>query len=191
MVTRTLPYNLPRLSTTDTNVLPQISCYRRTGGNVHRLRKYKNFLYIVFPDDCVAVSTVPFIRSHRFHTLNDRNGSRKPLLDHRNQDFRSYQIPNYTSKRGMSMLVFRFLRGALKIRYLILGGAVGGGYTLQKVSNCKAYTRNAVLASHGYFSFAGVSRMGRRATRFLLDGQIRTKKRRLGYSSCFVTIDTG
>lgn len=34
--------------------------------------------------------------------------------------------------RGYAMIVARILRGALKIRYLVLGGAVGGGVTLQK-----------------------------------------------------------
>ncbi|XP_050454581.1 dynamin-like 120 kDa protein, mitochondrial isoform X3 [Cataglyphis hispanica] len=34
--------------------------------------------------------------------------------------------------RGYAMVVARILRGALKIRYLLLGGAVGGGVTLQK-----------------------------------------------------------
>ncbi|KAH0944504.1 hypothetical protein HN011_001053 [Eciton burchellii] len=34
--------------------------------------------------------------------------------------------------REYTMLVVRVLRGALKIRYLLLGGAVGGGLTLQK-----------------------------------------------------------
>ncbi|XP_011633959.1 dynamin-like 120 kDa protein, mitochondrial isoform X6 [Pogonomyrmex barbatus] len=34
--------------------------------------------------------------------------------------------------RGYVMIVTRILRGALKIRYLLLGGAVGGGVTLQK-----------------------------------------------------------
>jgi hypothetical protein len=37
--------------------------------------------------------------------------------------------------RGYAMVVARILRGALKIRYLILGGALGGGMTLQKVIN--------------------------------------------------------
>lgn len=36
--------------------------------------------------------------------------------------------------RGYAMMVTRILRGALKIRYLLLGGAVGGGVTLQKVN---------------------------------------------------------
>lgn len=35
--------------------------------------------------------------------------------------------------RGYAMVVARILRGALKIRYLILGGALSGGITLQKV----------------------------------------------------------
>jgi len=36
-------------------------------------------------------------------------------------------------RREYTMLVVKVLRGALKIRYLLLGGAVGGGLTLQKV----------------------------------------------------------
>ena len=31
------------------------------------------------------------------------------------------------------MIVVSVLRGVLKIRYLVLGGALGGGITLQKV----------------------------------------------------------
>lgn len=34
-------------------------------------------------------------------------------------------------RRGFGMFVARFLKGALKLRYLVLGGAVGGGMTLQ------------------------------------------------------------
>jgi optic atrophy protein 1 len=37
--------------------------------------------------------------------------------------------------RGYAMVVARILRGVLKIRYVILGGALGGGVTLQKVTN--------------------------------------------------------
>ncbi|XP_044726773.1 dynamin-like 120 kDa protein, mitochondrial isoform X2 [Chrysoperla carnea] len=37
-----------------------------------------------------------------------------------------------SSPRGYVMFVGRILRGALKLRYLLLGGAVGGGVTLQK-----------------------------------------------------------
>ncbi|CAK1549158.1 unnamed protein product [Leptosia nina] len=40
----------------------------------------------------------------------------------------SYQIP----RRKYGMLIARAVRGVLKIRYLLLGGAVGGGMTLNK-----------------------------------------------------------
>lgn len=36
--------------------------------------------------------------------------------------------------RGYAMVIAKILRGALKIRYLLLGSAVGGGVTLQRVN---------------------------------------------------------
>lgn len=43
--------------------------------------------------------------------------------------------PQYgQSSRGYAMFVARLIKGALKVRYLLLGGALGGGYSLQKVS---------------------------------------------------------
>lgn len=36
-------------------------------------------------------------------------------------------------RRGYGMFVVRAIRGILKIRYILLGSAVGGGVTLQKV----------------------------------------------------------
>lgn len=39
----------------------------------------------------------------------------------------------HLQKREYGMFVVRALRGILKIRYILLGGAVGGGVTLQKV----------------------------------------------------------
>lgn len=38
-------------------------------------------------------------------------------------------------RRNYGMLVGRVIRGALKLRYLLLGGAVGGTVTLNKVNN--------------------------------------------------------
>lgn len=49
----------------------------------------------------------------------------RPLLRNR-QNLRAHQ-------RNYGMFVVRALRGVLKIRYLLLGGAVGGTVTLQKV----------------------------------------------------------
>lgn len=48
--------------------------------------------------------------------------------------------------RGYAMVITRILRGALKIRYILLGGAVGGGVTLQKV--------NVILLRLYYFNYA-------------------------------------
>jgi len=44
-----------------------------------------------------------------------------------------FQNPTSIQSRNVGMFVGRILRSALKIRYLLLGGAVGGGVTLQKV----------------------------------------------------------
>ncbi|KAH8308759.1 hypothetical protein KR059_001318, partial [Drosophila kikkawai] len=43
---------------------------------------------------------------------------------------RGWQMP--PPSRGYGMLVVRILRGALKLRYLVLGGAIGGGVSLSK-----------------------------------------------------------
>jgi hypothetical protein len=37
--------------------------------------------------------------------------------------------------RSYGMLIGRVLRGALKLRYILLGGAVGGTVTMNKVKN--------------------------------------------------------
>lgn len=47
-------------------------------------------------------------------------------------------------RRGYGMIIARILRGALKIRYIVLGGAVGGGLTLQNVSY-KLYITNCEI----------------------------------------------
>lgn len=43
--------------------------------------------------------------------------------------------------RGYAMVVARILRGALKLRYLLIGGTVGGGVTLQKVYTIRNYCK--------------------------------------------------
>lgn len=47
-----------------------------------------------------------------------------------------HPAPVRMQQRQYGMLVARAIRGVLKIRYLVLGGAVGGGMTLNKVSLC-------------------------------------------------------
>lgn len=51
-------------------------------------------------------------------------------LRYRQQLFENNQ---FTGRRSYAMLVGRILRGALKIRYLVLGGAVGGTVTMNRV----------------------------------------------------------
>ncbi|XP_063224654.1 dynamin-like 120 kDa protein, mitochondrial isoform X3 [Bacillus rossius redtenbacheri] len=57
------------------------------------------------------------------------SGARPRLLL---QDLRPLTPLGAAPRRGVAMLVARLLRGVLKIRYLVLGGALGGGVTLQR-----------------------------------------------------------
>lgn len=58
----------------------------------------------------------------------------RPLLA--SPHLRYFGNPN----RTYAMFIGRILRGALKVRYLLLGGAVGGGVTLQKVTNIQSFS---------------------------------------------------
>jgi hypothetical protein len=49
-------------------------------------------------------------------------------------DSRARGIP-LTQQRGIAIFVARVLRSALKIRYLVLGGAAAGGVSLHQVRN--------------------------------------------------------
>lgn len=53
------------------------------------------------------------------------------------QLFKYHRIPSYSHPihRGYAMIVAKVLKGVLKIRYLVLGGALGGGVTLNKKYN--------------------------------------------------------
>jgi len=51
--------------------------------------------------------------------------------------------------RGYVMVITKILRGALKVRYLLLGGAVGGGVTLQKV-NVMGFASSLIPFLHFY-----------------------------------------
>lgn len=46
-----------------------------------------------------------------------------------------FQNPSAYQTRNVGMLVARILKGALKIRYLLIGGAVTGGISFQRVSS--------------------------------------------------------
>ncbi|KAK9501129.1 hypothetical protein O3M35_002231 [Rhynocoris fuscipes] len=61
---------------------------------------------------------------HYHHWANANAMNRRLLLnvDHR--------LTNSIKSRNIGTLVYRFLKGALKLRYLVLGGAVGGGMSL-------------------------------------------------------------
>lgn len=58
---------------------------------------------------------------------NRMNKTCRPLLA--SPHIRYFGNPN----RAYAMFIGRILKGALKVRYLLLGGAVGSGVTLQKV----------------------------------------------------------
>lgn len=57
---------------------------------------------------------------------------------------------NVQQHREYGFLIARALKGLLKIRYLVLGGAVGGGVTLQKVRIRPKYLCNFFF-TYNYF----------------------------------------
>ena len=75
-----------------------------------------------------------FVPNEGFHSLSNARVTRPPLLNCNENETRFYRIPNQT-KRGLfqGLLAVRILKGVLRVRYLLLGGAIGGGYSLNKV----------------------------------------------------------
>lgn len=64
-----------------------------------------------------------------FHQIIRSSNEKQTLFKHR-------KVPQYQNHyRGYGMVLVKVLKGALKIRYLVLGGALGGGVTLQKKYN--------------------------------------------------------
>lgn len=104
---------------------------RQTGCQVFRSKKHPVF-WILLSEDLRPARTLCVVPFKSFHSLNDRSKTRRPLLNLEN-DFQFCRIPNSTGRRGIGMIAVKILRNALKIRYLLLGGAIGGGYSLQKV----------------------------------------------------------
>ncbi|KAH8404141.1 hypothetical protein KR215_010315, partial [Drosophila sulfurigaster] len=62
------------------------------------------------------------------HSNGNNRGHEEFLLG--GNQARGWTIP--PNSRGYGMLVVRVLKGALKLRYLVLGGAIGGGVSLSK-----------------------------------------------------------
>ncbi|XP_043645219.1 dynamin-like 120 kDa protein, mitochondrial isoform X4 [Drosophila teissieri] len=85
---------------------------------------------------CCNHSTLCGITSHPRRS-QDNGSSSSNGRDRRHEEFllagnpaRGWQMP--PPSRGYGMLVVRILRGALKLRYIVLGGAIGGGVSLSK-----------------------------------------------------------
>lgn len=105
---------------------------RQTTRQVFRSKNHAIF-WILLSDDLRPARTICVVPGRNFHSLNEKYNTRKRLLNAEENGFQFYRIPNSTSRRGIGMVAVRILKNALKIRYLLLGGAIGGGYSLQKV----------------------------------------------------------
>lgn len=74
---------------------------------------------------------------------SNRNGYRRRLL----QQPLPTGAPYINTYRAYGMLVARILRSALKLRYLVLGGTIGGGAALSNVSprNLRQETNHDII----------------------------------------------
>ena len=94
------------------------------------IKRTKDYVWILLPEDYVPVTSSYLFSNCKYSTFSDRN-SQSPFLRYDTvHKFRPYQD---NQRRGMAMFVVRILRGVLKVRYLVLGGAIGGGLSLQNV----------------------------------------------------------
>lgn len=81
----------------------------------------------------VAISTKVISLNYSTFYNNYQGGQkRRPLLDVYGHRFGPTPPPPRPNSRGYGMLVVRIIRGALKLRYIVLGGAISGGVTLSK-----------------------------------------------------------
>ncbi|XP_037952063.1 dynamin-like 120 kDa protein, mitochondrial isoform X2 [Teleopsis dalmanni] len=75
------------------------------------------------------------ILSSNYSTILNNYRLRKACDWHRHNPVTPYVVPrqwNVPHTRQYGMIVVRVLRGALKLRYILLGGAIGGGVSLTK-----------------------------------------------------------
>lgn len=108
-------------------------CCRKPGTSLYRFRKSR-IRYIELTDDLLSV-TVSYAQfaSNNISYYIERPMHYKPVLTPKPDSFQFRHGPYFTTRRTMSMIVTRILKNVLKIRYLILGGAVGSGISLHKV----------------------------------------------------------
>lgn len=73
------------------------------------------------------------VKRYNFSTLNG-NGPQNHTNYRRLLQLENGRVPGQpvVIVRGYGMIIVRVLRGAMKLRYLVLGGAIGGGMTLNK-----------------------------------------------------------
>ncbi|XP_057365629.1 dynamin-like 120 kDa protein, mitochondrial [Daphnia carinata] len=100
---------------------------------VNKLKKTGMFLrpMVSFSAGASGAPTMVKYRNYQTLTINYRH---RGILSRYSPLNRSvpFQNPTVYQTRNIGFLVGRILKGALKIRYLLLGGAVGGGISLQR-----------------------------------------------------------
>lgn len=75
------------------------------------------------------------MRIRKYQTLTGQYRHRAILTKRPLERILPFQNPANYQARNVGMLVGRLIRGVLKVRYLLIGGAVGGGISLQHVSS--------------------------------------------------------
>lgn len=74
------------------------------------------------------------MRIRKYQTLAGQYRHRAMLTKRPLERLTSFRNPISYQTRNIGMLVGRLIKGVLKIRYLLIGGAVGGGISLQRAS---------------------------------------------------------
>ncbi|XP_065217701.1 dynamin-like 120 kDa protein, mitochondrial isoform X2 [Planococcus citri] len=100
----------------------------RNGRRLLHMKKTKDYLWILLPEEYAPVTSSYLFSNCKYSTFSNRD-SQSPFLRYDTvHKFRPYQD---AQRRGFGMFVVKVLRGVLKVRYLVLGGAIGGGLSLQ------------------------------------------------------------
>lgn len=135
-----------------------ITTFRRNGRRLLHIKKSKNCLWILLPEEYnAAISSSYVLPTSNFSTLTDGN-NRATFLKYESKN--RFNPNQSVPKRGMGMFIVRILRGALKIRYLVLGGAIGGGLSLQKVRHFLPLFLSIFLRILNFSIHLDLSRLG-------------------------------